>query len=139
MEFTVPQFIEKEAKIVGPLTFKQFVYITIAGAACFFLYFYIGKRNFPIFIIIAIILMGGSLALCFLKIKGYTLPMIIKNFFAYSISAKIFLWKRKILPPKIRKVKKFEKAEVEEEAALKMVKKSCLQKLSTQVETRVMK
>lgn len=139
MEFTVPKFIEREPKIVGPLTFKQFVYVAIAGAACFFLYFFVGKKNFPLFVIIAIILMGGSLALCFLKIKGYTLPMIVKNFFTYTISGKIFLWRRKIVPPKMKKVKRFEKEEVEGETTLRMGKKSHLQKLSTQVETRTIK
>ncbi|MBZ9569553.1 PrgI family protein [Patescibacteria group bacterium] len=139
MEFTVPQFIEREPKIVGPLTFKQFIFVAVAGGACFFLYFFIGKKNLPLFIIIAVILMGGSLALCFLRIKGYTLPMIIKNFFVYSVSAKIFLWRRKIVSPKFKKVERFEKAEVEEGATLKMAKKSHLQKLSTQVETRTIK
>lgn len=139
MEFTVPKFIEREPKIVGPLTFKQFIFVAVAGAACFFLYFFIGKKNFALFLPIAIILMGGSLALCFLKIKGYSLPMIIKNFFTYSISGKIFLWKRKIVSPKFKKVEKFEKAEVGEESTLKMAKKSHLQKLSTQVETKTIK
>lgn len=139
MEFTVPKFIEREPKIVGPLTFKQFVYVAIAGAACFFLYFYIGKKNLPLFVLITIILMGGALALCFLRIKGYTLPMIVKNFFTYTISGKVFLWRRKIVSPKFKKVKKFEKEEVEGETTLRMGKKSHLQKLSTQVETKTIK
>jgi len=136
MEFTVPQFIEKEPKLIGPFTFKQFIFVAIAGGACFFLYFFIGKKNMPLFTIIAIVLFGGSLALAFLKIKGYTLPILVKNFFMYTISAKIFLWRRKIMPPKIKKVEKFEKAEVEEETTLKMAEKSHLQRLSTQVETK---
>lgn len=134
MAFTVPQFIEKEPKIVGPLTFKQFVFIAIAGGACFLLYFYIGKRNFFLFIITAVILMGGSLAFSFLKIKGYSLPIILKNFFVYTISPKIFIWRRKIVPSKIKKIEKFEK-EIEEETALKIAKRSRLQELSTRVET----
>ena len=36
MRFQVPQFIEIESKIFGPLTFKQFIYL--AGG---------GGRNFP--------------------------------------------------------------------------------------------
>jgi len=35
MRYTVPQFIEHEAKIIGPLTFKQFTYLAMAGAGCF--------------------------------------------------------------------------------------------------------
>jgi len=27
MEFTVPQFVEREPKLIGPFTFKQFIYI----------------------------------------------------------------------------------------------------------------
>lgn len=136
MEFTVPKFIEKEPKLIGPFTFKQFMFVAVAGGACFFLYFIYGKKNFPLFIIIALILMGGSLALSFLKIKGYPLPSLIKNFFMYIVSSKIFLWRRKIVPPKLKKIEKFKKGEPEEEATLKMVKRSHLQQLSTEVQTK---
>jgi len=138
MEFTVPQFVEKEPKLIGPFTFKQFIFVAIAGAACFFLYFFIGKKNMPLFILIAILLFGGSLALAFIRIKGYTLPILIKNFFAFTIMPKIFLWHRKLIPPKVSKIKKFEKAEVEE-TPLKIIEESSLQKLSTQVETKKLK
>ncbi|OIO44399.1 MAG: hypothetical protein AUJ24_01540 [Parcubacteria group bacterium CG1_02_36_42] len=138
MEFTVPQFVEREPKLIGPFTFKQFIFVAIAGAACFFLYFFIGKKNMPLFILIAILLFGGSLALAFIRIKGYTLPILIKNFFAFTIMPKIFLWHRKLIPPKVSKIKKFEKAEVEE-TPLKIIEESSLQKLSTQVETKKLK
>lgn len=139
MEFTVPQFIEREPKLIGPFTFKQFIFVAIAGGACFFLYFSIGKKNLPLFILIAIVLMGGSLVLGFLKIKGYTLPILIKNFFAYTIMPKIFLWHRKLIPPKVSKIQKFEKVKTEAESELKIIKESSLQKLSTQVETKKIK
>ena len=136
MEFTVPQFIEKEPKLIGPFTFKQFIYVAIAGAACFFLYFFVGKKNFALFVLIAVVLFGGALALAFLKIKGYTLPMLFKNFLTYTITPKIFLWYRKFAPPKVSKIRKFEKPETEEEATLKMVEKSHLQNLSTKLQSK---
>jgi len=139
MEFTVPQFIEKEPKLIGPFTFKQFMFVALAGGACFFLYFYIGKKNMPLFILIAVVLFGGSLALAFLKIKGYPLPILIKNFFTYTLSPKIFLWRRKIVLPKVQKIKKFKKEKIEEETSLEMGRKSHLQKLMTQVETKKVK
>jgi hypothetical protein len=139
MEFTVPQFIEREPKLIGPFTFKQFIFVAIAGVACFFLYFFIGKTNMPLFVLLAILLFGGALILAFVRIKGYTLPMLFKNFLTYTITPKIFLWWRKFVPPKMSKIKRFEKAEVEEESKLKIVKESSLQKLSTQVETKKMK
>jgi hypothetical protein len=134
MEFIVPKFIEREPKIVGPLTFKQFIYVGIPGGICFLLYFIIGKKNFPLFILIAIVLMGGGLAFSFLKIKGHSLPVFLKNFFTFSTSTKIFIWRRKIMPPKIQKVKKIE--EKAEGPSLKIAERSHLQKISVDIETR---
>jgi len=135
-EFTVPQFIEREPKLIGPFTFKQFMFVATAGGTCFFLYFIYGKKNLPLFIVVAIILMGVSLVLSFLKIKGYTLPTLIKNLFMYTLSSKIFIWKRKIAPPKFKKIEKFEKEEPEEKTTLKMAKRGHLQQLSTDVQTK---
>lgn len=130
MEFTVPQFIEYEAKVIGPFTFKQFIVVGGAGIVCFILYL---KVHFLIFLPLAVIIGGGALALTFLKLGGRTPLVVLKNFMFYSISPKIYLWKRKIITPKI--VKKEEKKVIEEEPALKIVKKSKLKELATKVET----
>lgn len=139
MRFTVPQFIEHEAKIVGPLTFKQFVYIGFAGFVCFILYFSLGKTNFFLFLLLTIVLMLTALALAFLKIGGRSLPIILGNFLKFSFSSKMYLWKKKEAPiivfKKVKKIKKEEKKE-EEELPLKIAEKSRLKKLSAQIETK---
>ena len=38
MRFQVPQFIDIEDKIFGPLTFKQFVYLAGGGGLAFLIY-----------------------------------------------------------------------------------------------------
>jgi hypothetical protein len=134
MEFIVPKFINREPKIVGPLTFKQFLYIGIPGLICLFLYFIIGKKNPPLFILIAIVLMAGGLAFGFLKIKGHPLPVFLKNFFTFSMSSKIFIWRRKIVPPKIQKIKGVEEKVME--SPLKIAERSHLQKTSVDLQTR---
>ena len=101
MQFTVPQFIEEEAKIVGPLTFKQLLYLAGPGIIIFFLYFSLAKTNLLAFIIITIFLAGLALAVAFLKIGGYSLPILFKNFFGFFVSSKIYLWGKKIGPTKI--------------------------------------
>jgi hypothetical protein len=136
MEFTVPQFIEREPKLMGPFTFKQFLYLAVPGAIAFVLRFTIGKKNFPLFIIITVILVGLGLALGFVKIKGYTLPVFFKNFFLFSVGPKIFLWRRKVMPPRFQKVVKMEKGRTEEETSLRVSARSHLQQLSTHVETK---
>ncbi len=131
MEFTVPQFIEYEAKVIGPFTFKQFIVVGGAGIVCFILYL---KVHFLIFLPLAVIIGGGALALTFLKLGGRTPLVVLKNFMFYSVSPKMYLWKRKIIAPKL--IKKEEKKEIEEEPTLRVVKKSKLRELATKVETR---
>lgn len=137
MQFTVPQFIEHETKIVGPLTFKQFAYIGGAGTVCFILYFSLGKTNFLLFLLLAIILLGGGTALAFLKIGGKPLPSLLANFLKFSASPKIYLWGRKEIPLTIWKEAEVKKEEEkEEELPLKIAKDSKLKKIKIQIDTK---
>jgi len=91
MRFTVPQFIEREAKIIGPLTFKQFIYVGSAGLACFIVYF---NYSFDIFLMACFFLGGIALAFAFLEIDKIPLSKFIWNFFKYSLSPKVYLWNK---------------------------------------------
>lgn len=95
MRFTIPQFIEHEAKIAGPLTFKQFAYIGVAGAAIFVLYFSMAKTNFALFLFLAAIIALIALAMAFIKIGGRTLPVILSHLFRFSITPKKYIWQKK--------------------------------------------
>ncbi len=130
----MPQFIEREPRIFGPFTFKQFIFIGIAGGISIFLYFTI--KSFAIFLILALILMGGAFALAFLKRGGTSLPKALQNFFIFLGRPKIYLWKKKTIPPKIfQKIEK-PKEEAEEEPVLKIAEKSRLRSLYTLLETK---
>ena len=131
MRFTVPQFIEHEAKIVGPLTFKQFTYVGIAGAICFMIYF---SAPFSIFIIACVFIGGASVALAFLKVGGRSLPGVITNFLKFKLSPRMYLWKKK--EGTISMLRKAEKKETEEETSLKIVRKSHLKNIQTEIETK---
>ena len=131
MRFTVPQFIEHEAKIVGPLTFKQFTYIGIAGAICFIIYFSV---SFTVFILACVVLLGGGMALAFLKVGGRSLPGVIGSFLRFKLTPKMYLWKKKPGTISILETKKVEKKE--EETSLKIVKKSQLKDIQTKIETK---
>lgn len=137
MEFTVPQFIEKAPKIVGPLTFKQFVFIGTAAGICLFLYFTVPLH---IFIIASIFLLGTALALAFLKVGKTTLPVFLKNFFIFVVGPKVYLWKKKPTPSKIIKKEKIKKTIMEEKikegAAPKIAERSRLKELFTHLETK---
>jgi hypothetical protein len=133
-EFIVPKFIEREAKIVGPLTFKQFVYIGTAGAILLFLYFQI---SFPVFIILAIFLLGIAFILAFLKIGGFPFPTVLKNFFIHSVSPKLYIWGKAPLIKKMPRAK--EEIPIKkklDELPLKIAERSRIKKLITEIETK---
>ena len=137
MRFTVPQFIEHEAKIVGPLTFKQFVFVGLAAAIAFVLYF---SLPFSVFLVACVILGGTAASLAFLKIGGRSLPVILANILKFNLTPKFYLWKKKE-----EAITVFQKEETltaaktenpEEGLPLKIAEKSQLKKLKTQIETK---
>jgi len=134
MAYIVPQFIERESKIFGPFTFKQFIFIGIAGGISIVLYFTI--KSFALFLILALLLMGGALALAFFKKSGFSLPKLIQNFFIFLTKPKIYLWGRKTIPPKISKKMVKPEEEKEEGSPLKIAGKSLLRNLHSLLETK---
>lgn len=93
MEHQVPQFIEVEDKIVGPLTLKQFIYIAGAGGLCVAFFAYLST----IFaILLSAPVVGLAVALSFYKMNGKSFIEILEAGFNYYTGSKLFLWKRKI-------------------------------------------
>lgn len=89
MQFQVPQFIEVEDKIFGPLTFKQFVYILGGAGAC-----YLAYRLLPLFLAGPVILAvaGGAASLAFLEYNGRPFIVSVENAFYFLIHPKLYLW-----------------------------------------------
>ena len=135
MQFQVPQFIERETKIIGPLTLKQFFFIGLAVAVSFTLFFLIGKDHFALFLIISIILVGSAVIFAFFKFEGLSLPALFKNFLNFAASSKMYLWRRKEMPvffkPRIEIEKKVED---EKKGVLKIIGRSKIKNLSKKIE-----
>lgn len=96
MRFQVPQFIDIEDKIFGPLTIKQFIYIAGGAGLCFILF-----RFLPLILVIplGVIVLGMSFALAFYQINNKPLIYIIQSAFGYYVSSKLYLWKKKDKSP----------------------------------------
>ena len=135
MRFTIPQFIEREPKIVGPLTLRQFTYIGIPGGICFILYFIAT----PFIFYTACLFLGPiGLAFAFLKIDNIPFPTLIVNFFKYSLSPKMYLWRRKGVKEEVFEEQVTIKKEKipEDELPLKINKDSRLKNIKTKLETK---
>lgn len=96
MRFQVPQFIEIEDKLFGPLTFKQFIYI--AGSIGITVVMF---SLLPIFIALLIsapvLAFGGALA--FFKINDKPFISIVEAFLKYHTSSKLYLWHKEEKAP----------------------------------------
>lgn len=136
MHFPVPQFIEYETKLVGPLTVKQALFIIIPGGVCFLLYLAFARTNFLLFLFPSILIMGAGISLAFVRIAGKALPEVLVNFFRFNISPKVYLWTKKERPIMIFELKKKEVKKIEEELPLKIAEGSRLRKVRTQIETQ---
>jgi hypothetical protein len=92
MRFEVPQFIEIEDKIFGPLTWRQFLYLGggIGGAVVMFL-----MLPFIIFMIFGIPLALLSGALAFYPINNRPFSYFLEALVTYLTKQKLYLWRRK--------------------------------------------
>lgn len=91
MQYQVPQFIELEDKIVGPLTLKQFGFVAAAFVACFILFSFL-TTTFAIMLSIPIGAM--ALALAFGKVKGTAMPKYLVNFVRFALKPQLYLWRK---------------------------------------------
>ena len=91
MEYQVPQFIEVEEKIFGPLSIKQFVYIAGGIGISVVLVLYLPRI---IGIALAIPLAMFSMALAFYKVNNKPFVEILEAGFNYYLGSRLYLGRR---------------------------------------------
>ncbi|MBU4298810.1 PrgI family protein [Patescibacteria group bacterium] len=135
MAYIVPKFIEREPKIVGPLTLKQFFFFVAAGAVGFIFYSAFGKKNPFLFLVLMIGVIGFSFILAFANVGGRPFPVFLKNFFTFTLAQKFFTFKKKLFSPRLfpEEIPKLKETKVSYPLG---TSKSSLQNLSTKVETK---
>lgn len=91
MRFEVPQFIDIEDKIFGPLTFKQFIYVAGGGGLCYGIY-----RLLPLYFAVPLMLAIALLAwaLAFYKINNQPFIKIGQAFVIFLTKNKLYVWKK---------------------------------------------
>jgi len=92
MRFQVPQFIEVEDKIFGPMTLKQFIFI--AGGAGLSFVIYVFFNNLLFSAVPIIIIMSISAGLAFYKVNNRPLINVAESAFKYFLGNKLYVWKK---------------------------------------------
>lgn len=91
MQFKVPQKIDIEDKIVGPLTMVQFVYAVVGGGIS---YFFLTSVPAPFSYILAIPMAIFTFCLAFVKVNGQPFTNFLKNAVAYVFNPKTRIWNK---------------------------------------------
>lgn len=91
MRFQVPQFIERETQIIGPLTLKQFAWLGLGGFIIF-----ISFVILPVFGIVIVFLLIAplSVALAFAKVNGVSMPNYILRLITFFIKPRKYKYKQ---------------------------------------------
>ena len=100
MRFQVPQYIDVEDKIFGPLTVKQFVYIVGSAGIIFVLYSFL---PFVLAVLLAAPVVALGAALAFYKVNDRPFIEVLEAAFYYAGKKRLYVWKKQD-----RKIKKRE-------------------------------
>lgn len=107
-QFQVPQFIERESRLIGPFTVKQSALLGAGGATLFILWFIVVKW---LFFLLAFPIVLAFIFIAFMRVNGRPLLDFIGSFFSFFISPQLYIWQKRM--ETLEKAKKKKMKEVE--------------------------
>lgn len=102
-QFVVPQFIDVEDKVIGPITVRQFLMLLVAGGLIFIAY---KLADFALFALEGIIIIIITLTIAFVKINGKPMHYFLLNFIQTSMRPRLKVWQKKYTNDELRNLAK---------------------------------
>lgn len=113
MQFTVPQFIDIESKIIGPISARQFIILLVAGILIYVNYEIFSPINLWLALFNSVVIFAFFGTLAFLRISGRPFHYFLLNLFNVLKDPRLRVWSKefskvdlvfkeeKTLPPKV--------------------------------------
>lgn len=98
-QFTVPQFIDAEDKILGPITARQFIILLTAFLTDAVLY---KLLRFVPFLIVAVPIICLAGVLAFMKVNGVGFHFFLLNLIQTFRKPKLRLWDKRLTDEEVR-------------------------------------
>ncbi len=98
-QFVVPQFIDAEDKIIGPLTARQFVELLVTGLLMFTLF---KLLSFVWFLVIGIPVFSIGVILTFVRVNGQPFHMFLLNLIQSLKKPKLRVWDKRLTDAEVR-------------------------------------
>lgn len=89
MQYAIPQFIDVEDKVIGPLTVRQFMYL-IGGVVL--MVFWWSIADLTLFIFLSVITVGIAGTMAFLKINGRPIPAYASSVLQFFTKPRLRVW-----------------------------------------------
>lgn len=90
-QFVVPQFIDVEDKVIGPITVRQFITLLIGGGLDFIAF---KLADFSLFIFSFVIISVATFFIAFIKINGRPLHYFVLNVLQTSRKPRLRVWQK---------------------------------------------
>lgn len=134
IQFKVPQNIDMEDKIIGPLTLIQFIYL-MAGGALFYIMLKAGNTTLLVFVGIPAALC--ALFLAFIKINDQPFSKFVVSLMSYMARPKQRAWRKEMELEGTPDLQNIPQARAKAaKPLLKAVEKSDLEKLALILDTK---
>ncbi|MDX1535316.1 MAG: PrgI family protein [Candidatus Spechtbacterales bacterium] len=91
-QYPVPQFIERETKLVGPLTGRQLIIFGVVAFILFVLYFIVPPL---VLLLIGAVLLTGAGSLAFIRVNNRSLDEVMFSFINYFFKPRVYFWQKK--------------------------------------------
>lgn len=100
-KFVVPQFIDKEDKILGPITVRQFL---ICLGATFVAFLEYRILTLPYFIAMFVPTAGLAGVFAFLKVNGQPFHIFFINFLQTTVRPKLRVWHKELTDSELKAI-----------------------------------
>jgi len=98
-QFVIPQFIDEEPHILGPITVRQFLLLLIAG---FFIFLSYRLADTALFIVLTIVLLSVSLILAFVRVNGRPFHFFLLNLVQTLQRPRLRIWRKEVSKEEIQ-------------------------------------
>ena len=131
-QFIVPQFIEVEDKILGPITTRQFIILLVVGIVVFLSFRY---GDVALFIFSLIVFGLGGLTVAFVKVNGQAFHYFMLNMIQTLRRPSRRVWHKTLSRKELEMLRKFVPTPFELKPELKPIKRERIQDLALLVNT----
>jgi len=90
-QFAVPQFIDAEDKIMGPVTVRQFLILIVAALGAFIIW---KLATFWLAIVLAVLWFILAVVVAFVKINGQNFHVFLLSFVRTLVKPNLRVWKK---------------------------------------------